>query len=543
MEENSDHFFQHVALVSIFTTASRVLGLVRDMACAALFGGGMVWDAFSFAFRIPNLFRRLFGEGALSVASLPVFTDYLENRGREEAVELMRIVATVILLLLFAVLLLGVAFFVGLPLLTGMSERWRLVFALSAVLLPYMLFVCLSALAGSILHSLRRFAVPAASPLLLNGCWIIAVLLIAPLLSNNRQEQIFVVAAGILVAGVFQLGMHLIALQREGITYRPVLGLRHPAVRRIFAAMAPVTLGMAAYQINVLLDGVIAISLAAPEGRETFSLFGRTVVYPMQVGANSALYFADRLMQFPLGIFGISLATAIFPVFSSCAAKRDWKSFSHALTDGLGAVLFIAIPAGAGLMLVGRPAITLLFQRGEFTAAMSSRTYMVLIAHSAGLWAYCGRHVLERAFFACNDQLTPVKIASGTVALNAGLNLSLIWLFAEAGLALATAISATFQVIVLFHILVQKTASPQGARLLRTFVKTVVATLLMSSTCLILLHYLPLELAGSRTAGAALRVAATALTGTLVYLAAGKALRIPEFGIVSGMLFRKKIHG
>ncbi len=540
MEEHRDHFFQHVALVSSFTTASRFLGLLRDMACAALFGGGLVWDAFSFAFRIPNLFRRLFGEGALSVASLPVFTDYIENRGHAEAEKLIRTVATIIILILLACLLLGQTFFIGLPLIADIGERWRLVFALSAVLLPYMLFVCLSALAGSVLHSFRRFAVPAASPLILNGCWLAAVLLVAPSVFESPQEQIFVVAAAILVAGFLQLLLHLHALKRRGITYRPAMETGHPAVRRIFFAMAPVALGMAAYQINVLLDGVIALSLAAPGESETFSLFGRTVHYPMQTGANSALYFADRLMQFPLGIFGIALATAIFPVFSSCAARKDWDRFSRTLSDGLGAVLLIALPAGAGLALVGRPAITLLFQRGAFTPEMTTRTYMVLLAHSMGLWAYCGRHVLERAFFACNDQLTPVKVASGTIVLNLCLNLSLVWFLAEAGLALATAISAALQVCLLFSLLAGKTASPPRGRLPVVFLKTAAATMIMAAVCLILLFLLPPKPAGSEMAGAALQLAVTALSGAVVYLLAARWLKIPGLDAILDRFFRKK---
>ncbi len=540
MRDKDNHFFRHAALISSFTVASRLLGLVRDMACAAFFGGGLVWDAFSFAFRIPNLFRRLFGEGALSVSSLPVFTEYLETRTRGEAVRLIRAVSTAMILVLCICLLAGLSFFIGLPFLAPLSERWRLAFALSAVLLPYMLFVCLSALAGAVLHSLRHFVVPAASSLILNGCWIVAVLVAAPLVSDNAREQIFVVAVGILIAGVVQLLSHLYALRRKGITYRPVFEFGNPGVRRIFAGMAPVALGMAAYQINVLLDGVIAISLAAPQGRETFSLFGRTLSYPMEVGANSALYFADRLMQFPLGIFGIALATAIFPALASCAAKKDWDGFSDTLTEGLGAVLFIAIPAGAGLALIGRPAITLLFERRAFTAQMSERTYMVLIAHSIGIWAYCGRHVMERAFFACGDRLTPVKIASFAIALNLCLNLIFIWFLAEAGLALATALCAMLQAGLLYVGMRKKTLSSVDGRLSRTLIKTAIATAFMVPACIAALYLLPSAPAGSRTLGAALQVFGVAAAGISVYLIVARALGLHELRMIAGIVLRRK---
>jgi len=540
MPNKSEHFFHHAATVSFFTAFSRVMGLLRDMACAATFGGGMVWDAFSFAFRVPNLFRRLFGEGALSVASLPVLTEYLETRRRAEAIRVIRTLGTAMLLVLFACLLLGMTFFILLPFITDMTERWRLTFALSAVLLPYMIFVCLSALAGAVLHSRRHFLVPAASPVILNICWIVAVIVVAPLVSENMHEQIFVVAAGIIVAGIIQLAMHLYTLHRAGITYRPVIDLKHPALRRIFMAMAPIALGMAAFQVNALLDGVIAISFAAPEGRETFTFFGRVISYPMQPGANSALYFADRLMQFPLGIFGISIATAIFPVLSAHASKKDWNSFSRTFTDGLGAVIFIAIPAGVGLVLIGRPAIELLFERGAFTSRMTFRTYVVLIAHSAGLWAYCGRHLLERAFYACDDQLTPVKIAIVTIVLNLCLNLTLIWFFAEAGLALATATSAAVQFALLYIWIAEKNTSPAKGRLPATLVKTLIASAFMGGACFAVLHYLPQEVMGNPTAGAGLRVAGAALAGVSVYFLACKFLKTKELKIVCETFFNKK---
>ncbi len=526
--DGKKHFFSHAVMVSGLTTASRFLGLIRDMACAAIFGGGMVWDAFSLAFRIPNLFRRLFGEGAMSAASMPVLAEYLEHRSDTESVELVRVVATALIVVLFALLLLGLSFFLFLPLLTDMSERWRLVFALSAIMLPYMLLVCVSAFFGAVLHSRRRFAIPAFSPVVLNICWILAVVIFAPLIADEPQAKILVLAVGIVIAGVFQLIIHLWAVKRHGISYRPRLNFRHPALRTIGLNMAPVTLGMAAYQLNALFDGVLAVSLSAPENKETFILFGRMVAYPMQSGANSALYFADRLMQFPLGIFGIALSTAIFPVFSTYAAKKDWKGFSQTLTEGLGAVIFIAIPAAAGLLIIGRPAIELFFERRAFTAQMTGRTYLVLSAHTFGLWAYCARHVLERAFFACNDQLQPVKIASLTIALNVVLNLTLIWYLAESGLALATAISASVQTCILYCLLVKKTASPQKNHLIKTAVKTIVATGAMSVVCITLLSLFPELVAESKTLTQLLRVVVVSFSGLIVFVVISYILKTQE---------------
>ncbi len=526
-------------MVSALTTASRVLGLVRDMACAAIFGGGMVWDAFSLAFRIPNLFRRLFGEGAMSAASMPVLADYFEHRSDRESIELVRVVATALIIVLCALLLLGLSFFLFVPLLADLSERWRLVFALSAIMLPYMLLVCLSAFFGAVLHGRRRFAIPAFSPVVLNICWILAVLIFAPLIADEPETKIFILAVGIVFAGIFQLIIHLWAVKRLGISYRPRFNFRHPALRKIILNMAPVTLGMAAYQLNALFDGVLAVSLSAPENKEAFRLFGRMVAYPMQSGANSALYFADRLMQFPLGIFGIALSTAIFPVFSTYAAKKDWKGFSQTLTEGLGAVIFITIPAAIGLIIIGRPAIELFFERRAFTAQMTARTYMVLLAHCFGLWAYCARHVLERAFFACNDQLQPVKIASFTIALNVVLNLTLIWFLAESGLALATATSAAVQACILYYVLVKKTASPQKNHLVKTTVKTLAATGAMALSCITILFLFPEVVADSKTLTQLLRVVVVSLSGLIVFVAISYILKTQELFLLKNCFSKR----
>lgn len=533
------HFLRSTALISVFTTLSRVLGLVRDIACAAVFGGGMVWDAFSFAFRVPNLFRRLFGEGALSSAFIPVFTDYLENRDRAEAWRLVWVVATALAGVLLACLLLGEALVLAIPLLSEVTPRWRLALALTAVLFPYMIFVCLTAMAGSILQSLRHFAAPALAPVVLNICWIVAVVAVAPLVTERMSGRIFVLAAGILVAGVFQLALQLGVLSRLGLPFRPAFDLSHPGLRKIFVTMLPVVLGMAAFQANVFLDGVIAISFAAPEGKETFRLFGTLLPYPMQIGANSTLYYANRIMQFPLGVFGIALATAIFPTLSSRAAREDWGGYREALTDGLGAVLFIGIPAGVGLIVLGRPAVELLFERGEFSGAMSIRTATVISAYGVGIWAYCAHHVLARAFYSLKDTVTPVKIAAAAVVLNLALNLTLIWWVAEAGLALATALSTAAQSAALYLFLIRRTGPPAQKRLLTTLLKTCAATAGMAAVTLLVLSHMPPSPSGDVLAIKCLRLLVPMVAGALVYGVLAGALRIPEMELLLSILRRK----
>ena len=520
--------FRKFSIIAALTALSRLLGVLRDSVCAAVFGGGVVWDAFSFAFRVPNLFRKLLGEGALSAAFIPTFTEYLTTRGKRDAWRLAGAVALLLALVLLALLALAEACVLLLPHLCTLGERWRLTLTLTALLLPYMVFICATALAGAVLNSLKHFAAPAVSPVVLNLCWLIAVLVFAPLLSATATGRIFVVAFAILVAGVFQLALQLVALHRKGFRWELTLDPAHPGVRKIARSMAPIILGLAAFQINTLVDGVIAISLSAPEGVESFTALGARLAYPMQVGANSVLYYANRLMQFPLGVFGIALATASFPLLSEHAARQDWRRFSDSLVEGVGAVTFIAIPSAVGLILLAEPAVGLLFQRGAFTASMAQRTNWALLAYSAGLWAYCAQHVLSRAFYSTGDTVTPVKVALATVLLNLALNLTLIWFMAEAGLAAATACSATCQVLILYVLLARKGQLSGQARLMETLAKTALAALVMGIVCRGVLRLLPPAPSTDDIALKLARLLLPAAAGTVAFLACAFLLGIRE---------------
>lgn len=540
MDERGDGLIKGAGIISALTLLSRALGLVRDCICAAFFGAGMVWDAFSFAFRIPNLFRRLFGEGALSAAFVPAFTEHLELREKEEAWRLAGRVAGALLLVLVALLIIGESAVLAIWRRPGLSPRWRLALGLTAVMLPYMVFICLTALAGAALNSLRHFAAPAFAPVVLNVCWIVAVAAVAPLVSSDPQVRIFVVACAILAAGVLQLGLQVAVLAGKGFRWRISFTIRHPEVRRMGAVMAPVALGMAAFQLNVLLDGVIAISLAGPPDVPTFDVFGATIRYPMQLGANSVLYYGSRLMQVPLGVFGIAIATAAFPLLSASAARKDWPAFSESLMRGLATVLFVGIPAGVGLMLLRYPAVEALFERGAFTSAMTARTAPVLFAYSTAIWAYCAAHVLTRAFYALKRPGTPAKVAACMVALNLALNLTLVWRLQEAGMAAATAICAVVQVGVLYRLLGRRLRLAGQGRLLTVAWKTALSTALMALACWGTLRLLP----GAAPDGAIgiklLRLVLPAGAGLAAFLAAAAALRTEELAALLRQLRRDK---
>ena len=532
-------YYRHTALISSLTLLSRVLGVVRDVACASIFGAGMVWDAFSFAWRVPNLFRRLFGEGALTAAFLPVFTEYLRQKGRRHAWQLLGVVGSLTALVLLGCVLLGEALAFFLPHVVDLSERWRLAVALTAVLLPYMVFVCLTALAGAALNSLKHFSAPALAPIVINLCWIVSVLVVAPRVSSKPSQQIFVVAAGILVAGALQLGLQLSVLSGKGAEWWPSLSISDPGVKRIGKAMAPVALGMAAFQVNVLLDGVIAISLAAPAGEGSFVLFGRSLPYPMEIGANSVLWYASRLMQFPLGVFGIALATAIFPALSDRAADGEWEEFDRTLTDGLGATLFIGIPAGIGLMVVGRPAVELLFEHGEFTARATARTAGALFCYSTGIWAYCAYHVLTRAYYSLEDSVTLARVAGFAVLLNVVLNLTLIWFLGASGLALATALSSAVQCAILYLILRRKGRSPEQLRLLATLIKTLLAGAAMAALCLVIVRVVIPPVPGAGLPRELGRLLLPVAAGALLFFALARALNVPEARLVTRIIRRR----
>ncbi len=485
-------FLKSAKTVSLCTLLSRILGLARDIICASFFGTSLAWDAFVVAFKIPNLFRRLFGEGALSAAFIPVFTEYLETRGKKDAWELVNITGTLLFIILGGLVVLAEISFSVIPAVFSLNQKWELVLSLLMVTFPYVLFICMVAFAMAVLNSLKHFLIPALAPVALNICWIMGVILLTPIFGNTLDKKIFGVAIAILFGGMIQLAMQLPVLRSEGITFRPSLYFSHPGLRRIMALMLPIIFGLAAVQINVLMDSFIAIAFAKPPGGpESFLVAGIAIPYPLETGAASVLYYGDRLIQFPLGVFGIAMATAVFPFFSTHAARKDWTSFTDTFNQAIRVVLFIGIPASVGLILLRRPLVELFYERNAFTAESTYRTATVILCYSLGVWAYSASHVIVRAFYSMQDTLTPVKVGAAMVGLNLILNLTLIWSLREGGLALATAISATVQIIILFAILQKKLNITGYKHIFTSILKTLIAAFFMFITCWITLKVIP----------------------------------------------------
>ena len=471
-------------MVGLGTLASRVLGMVRDMATAALLGmsGGGVMDAFVIAFRVPNLFRRLFGEGALTASYLPVLSAQLE-KDRTLAWQLASVTMTWLAVVLVALVALVEVLCGAAWLVWGETSGASLLAGLTAVMMPYTLFICLAAQVAATLHALSHFSIPALTPTVLNVCWLLGAWVVAPRFAPDRHAQAYVLAVSVLIAGVLQLGVQLPVLRRLGFRFDYNWAAGRHAIGQVVRAMGPMILGLAITQINTLIDSLIAWSLAAtPGGPDRIAWLGGSVRYPLEQGAAAAIYYGERLYQFPMGILGLAVATAIFPLLSRHAARGDRRRLGADLTLGLRLVLFLAVPAGAGLVMLAEPLARLLFERGQFTAADTARAARMIACYATGVWAYCSLPVVVRGYYAMDDRITPVRIGLLVLGMNLGLNLLLIWPLAEAGLAVSTAVAAAVQVLVLVA-LFSRGKSPLGWPLLAgTLARTLLATLLMAAT-------------------------------------------------------------
>lgn len=427
------------SVVSGMTLLSRILGLIRDIVFARFFGATIVMDAFIVANRIPNMLRRFFAEGAFSQGFVPVMARYRESHSHEEARQLMDAVAGTLGLVLVAVTAIGV---VAAPLLVvivapgfiGDDGRFDLATLMLRFTFPYLLFVSLTAFAGGILNTYGKFAVPAFTPVILNVVLIAFAIWLAPVL----DEPGMALAYAVLVAGIIQLAFQLPFLSRIKAIPRPKWNPQHGGVRRIGALMLPAIFGSSVAQINVLLGGIIA------------SLLG--------VGKISLLYFSDRLMEFPLGLFGIALATVTLPYLSRQHAARSGRGFSNTVDWSMKLVVLIAVPAACGLIVMAEPLVAVIFYGGAFSEFDVQMTALSLQAFSIGLVGFSFVKILAPAYFAREDTRTPVKI--GLIALGVNFVLSVTLAFfmqragyvgTHAGLALAISIAAIVNAWLLYR--------------------------------------------------------------------------------------------
>ncbi len=478
-------------VTSLGTLASRILGLLRDMATAWLLGLGGVADAFWFAFRIPNLFRQLFGEGAMTASSMPVLAEHLE-KSPEAARQLASVIVTLLAVFLTILVLLGELLLGVIWLTWGNSASLQLLIGLTAVMLPYLLLICVAAQLTTLLHAVRHFSVPALVPVVLNIVWLAAAWGIAPRFAGNQATQAYVLAVAVLVAGIVQVVVQVPMLRRLGFHFDFNWAAAQSGIGQILHNIAPTLLGVAVTQINTFCDTLIAWGLASsPGGPESIPWLGNTVHYPMREGAVAAIAFGDRFSELPFALVGASVAVAIFPLLSRHAARGDHQRLGADLTLGMRLVFCLAMPAGMGLFLLAEPISRLLFQYGQFRPEDTIRAARMVAYYAIGAWAYCESVVLVRGFYALGDFRTPARLAFWMVGLNLALNLTLIWPLAEAGLALSTSVTSAVQVIALLAILSCRLTTLNWSALTAATLRTIVATAVMAGVVCFALGHMP----------------------------------------------------
>ncbi len=450
-------------LIGAATFSSRILGFARDVILARLLGATMAADAFFVAYRIPNLLRELMAEGSMSSAFIPVFTEYHALRSKRDTWELAGAAFTTLLSLVTLLTLIGVAaapaiVWVFAPGFHDDPERLRLTALLTRIMFPYLIFVSLAALTMGMLNALRAFAAPALAPVLFNVCIIAAALVLAPAL----EAPIIGVAVGVVLGGLAQFVIQLPGLHARGLLFHWRVAPRHPGVRKIGLLIVPTLLGVSATQINITVSTVLAS------------------YFP---GGPTYLFYGMRLIQFPLGILGIALATALLPTLSDQAARKAMDDLRDTLGFGLRMIGFMMAPAMIGIILLRYPIVHVFFEHGAFTAADTRGTADALAAYAVGLWAFAGIRITVAAFYALHDTKTPAMAAALAMLANIVLAVVLMRPLAHAGLALATALSAMAHISVLLGILAHRLGGIDWRRARRAFGHAGLATIPVILAC------------------------------------------------------------
>jgi len=502
------------------TMLSRVMGMIRDMVVSRLFGAGLATDAFFAAFQIPNMLRRFFAEGALTAAFVPTFSAVLKQQGDEKARELANICFTLLTILMAGVTLAGILFspyIVSLmfPGFSAVPGKFELTTLLNRLMFPYLFFISLVALCMGILNTIRHFFTPAISTVFLN----ISMILCALLLRGFFEFPITALAVGVLLGGFVQLIIQLPVLWSKGFPVRPNFDFKNQEVNRIAFLMLPSVFGVGVYYLNITVGGILASLL--PQGSVSY------------------LYYAQRLFEFPQGIFTVSVAQAVLPSMSRQATEGDMAGMKESLSFAMRLTLFITIPAMAGLIACSTPIMSLLFMGGVFDFSKVVNSADALLYYSLGLSFVALTRVLAPAFYALNDTKTPVKTALIAFILNLCFSLLLMGPLKHGGLALATTLSAFGNMLMLLWFLRRKVGSFGGRSVIITGLKSSAATLPMTAAVIYICTLADWSLAGYKMQKGVV-LGGAVLTGTLIYLIASRLLRSEEVAAAVSML-RKKI--
>ena len=476
------------SVVSGLTLVSRFAGLGRDILMAALFGTGWVLDAFTVAFRIPGLFRKLFGEGAMTAAFLPRFVDEDQTRGREFASALFAATARRLTLWLTVIVLIAEFGLLTVWLTSDLTERSMLLVELAMITLPYSVLICVAALYCAALNAVHHFVVPAGLQIVLNIVWI-AGGIAATWLFAGSPDRARMIAVMTIIGGVLQLAIAAWMAGRYRIHWTNHLasGELQTKVARLFRQMGPVLFGLSITQLNAIIDSLLAWWLAQPVDQLPSIL--RSL--QLQEGTASALYLGQRLFQFPLGVFGIALGTVLFPRFARHASAGDSRELGRDIIHGLQLVLVVGIPASMGLWLLSEPITNLLFRHGAFGAHDAELTARMIACYGVGVVVFCGLLIVNRVFYAADDQITPVRHGMVSVGINIILNIVLLPWLKEAALPIASVIATLVQLMLAMEVLRRRFLPAGYAAFVSVLWKSVLATAVMSICCVLLLRWIP----------------------------------------------------
>lgn len=505
------------------TLLSRILGYVRDMVLASFFGAGMAADAFIAAFRIPNLLRRLFGEGSLSVAFVPVFTETLVKGDRQDGFRLAISSLKLLLICLSVVAMIGI---VAAPLIIHVvapgfahpPEKMALTILLTRIMFPYIILIGLVALCMGILNVLGHFAAPAIAPVFLNLAMIGSVFAVSRF-SDQETTRVIGLAVGVIAGGVLQLSLQLPYLVKHGVRFWNKSGLWHPRMRQVGLLMLPTIFGAAVYQINILVGTLLASLL--PQGSVSY------------------LYYADRLVQFPLGIFAQAAATAVLPSLSRQAASGDQAGLADTFGYAVRLVLFITIPAMVGLIVLRVPIVGLLFERGAFNDQTTRLTSDALLYYALGLWAFASVRIVVSTFYALQDTRTPVVTATISIAANILIGIVLMGPMKHCGLALATSLASMVNLSILVVVLRKRLGVIRWRPVASSCMKTIAASAVMGLSVIAISRFIMPDESGASRLVLLMGIGVGVTAGCLVFFAVAWMLKIPECEQAAGLLKRR----
>jgi putative peptidoglycan lipid II flippase len=458
--ENHKKVSKAAGAVGSMTMVSRLFGFVRDLVLAMTFGASASADAFFVAFRIPNIQRRILGEGAVSAAMIPVYGEYLNTKSEEEtknfASNLFNIQLTVLVLTSLAIVVFAPYLIMAFaPGFMDEPDKFELTVTLTRWMGPYLILVGMSAYCMGILNTHGVFTLSAAAPILVNVSMVLGALILSPYL----EQPILGLAIGVLVGGALQFLVQFPATLRNGLTLKATFNWKHSGIIKVGKLMGPAILGFGVYEINLLVDTLLASLLES--------------------GSVSYLYYANRMVQLPLGVFGVALGVAILPMLTGQAARQETEEFRDTLAFGIRLILFITVPATVGLIILSFPIINTLWERGEFIRTTTEGTSLALIYYSVGLCAFAGTKVLVSAFYSLQDTKTPMKIGIYSMLLNVTLAIILMGPLKHGGIALATSLSSIFNAGALVFLLKKRLGRMGGRSIVSSLVQLTIAVTLM----------------------------------------------------------------